>query len=442
MRLRTALAIPVLALLALTPQVLRAQCGGYERWAVKVGTDPSAPSIDIINPTTISIQDLIAIPSPSSVPSGNDGTRLSSEMVVYTVTCRLVQFKQEGGTGDLDYHMVFSDDTMQFTDTTGANAGHSFVGESVNPGCIMGSHNDGPSTSTWQSQIAALRSKIDARFPSIPASSWVDAKGVQVRVTGVCFFDRIHGQTGRTNGASTGSTFELHPVLAIDFLDTPGNTVTASITTPSADTSVMSGVPVSFAGAGTDSSSAATLSYSWDFGDQTTAAGNSASHAFTNAGTSPINQTVIFTATDETGASSSATRVITVNPASVPPATSYTEVEPNDTFAQANIVGDTVTQIIGYFPNTADMDDYFQITVPAGSTLTMDMAGPTDFSQEYDLYLYASDQSTQLASSTNPSTTQHISWTNTDTTAATVYIDAYRYKNYSATTPYTLTLSR
>lgn len=91
--------------------------------------------------------------------------------------------------------------------------------------------------------------------------------------------------------------------------------VTASITTPSGNVTVASGASQAFAGSATDSSSAATLSYAWNFGDGATATGASTSHAFTNTGTSAITRTVTFTATDNTGVSGSATRTVTVNPA-------------------------------------------------------------------------------------------------------------------------------
>ncbi len=421
-----------------------AQCGGYERWAVKVGTDPGAASIDIAHPIPVTIQQLIAMTPPSSVPSGNDGTRLASETAVYSVTCRLVQFKQEGGTGDMDYHMVLSDDTLLFTSSTGANAGHSIVAESASPSCISGSHNDGPSVSVWQSQFNAVRTAINARFPNIPSTGWVDAGGARVRVTGVCFFDPVHGQTGRTNGSTSGTTLELHPITSIEFLDggSTTNTVTATITTPANDVSVNTGTAMSFAGAATDSDASATFSYSWDFGDGSTASVATTSHTFTNTGTAPATHTVTFTATDNTGVSSTATRAITVNPSSAPPSTTYSEVEPNDTMSTANSVGSSVTQIIGYFPSSSDNDDYFAVNLLAGHTLTVDMTGPTASGQDYDLYLYSSG-GTLLAKSEASSTTEHVSYKNTNSSASkTIYINVHRYASYSYTTPYTLILAR
>jgi hypothetical protein len=94
------------------------------------------------------------------------------------------------------------------------------------------------------------------------------------------------------------------------------NIITASITVPSANITVNSGVSTAFTGTATDSSSTATLSYSWTFGDGGTATGASASHTFNNATANPVTYTVTFTASDASGATASATRQVTVNPGS------------------------------------------------------------------------------------------------------------------------------
>ncbi|HTL98718.1 MAG TPA: PKD domain-containing protein [Holophagaceae bacterium] len=219
------------------------------------------------------------------------------------------------------------------------------------------------------------------------------------------------------------------------------NTVTAAITTPSSNVTIASGASQAFAGAGTDSASGQTLTYTWAFGDGTTGSGASASHVFTNTGTSAVTDTATLTVTDGTGASAAATRAITVNPAPSSGAT-YNEVEPNNSRTAPDLVADAVTSIVGYFPSSSDNDDYFQVNLLAGHTLTVGMTGPTASSQDYDLYLYSS-AGTQLASSTNSGTTEHLSYKNTNISAAKVlYIRVNRYASYSSKTPYTLTLSR
>jgi hypothetical protein len=70
---------------------------------------------------------------------------------VRVVDARLVQFKLEAGKdGDNDFHLVISDDTLQFS-THDVVSTHSFVAEIVNPDCVMGSHDD----TTFPSQIQA-----------------------------------------------------------------------------------------------------------------------------------------------------------------------------------------------------------------------------------------------------------------------------------------------
>ena len=120
----------------------------------------------------------------------------------------------------------------------------------------------------------------------------------------------------------------------------------------------------------------------------------------------------------------------------------YNEVEANNTQATANAVGDTVTKIVGFFPSASDNDDYFNVTLLAGHTLTVDMVGPTASSQDYDLYLLSST-GTQLTSSTGSSTTEHVSYANTNASASKVItIRVSRYASYSSVTPYTLTMIR
>jgi subtilase family serine protease len=102
---------------------------------------------------------------------------------------------------------------------------------------------------------------------------------------------------------------------AITVTPAPRNTLTATIATPAANLTVASGAVTAFAGTAKDSSSTAILSYSWNFGDGGTAAGATASHAFTNTGTTNASYTVTLTVKDSTGIVATATRAITVTPA-------------------------------------------------------------------------------------------------------------------------------
>ena len=204
---------------------LHGQSGGTERWPVKVGSDGGATGVNL-SPIPISIHDLVRIERPQ-LPDDDD-TRLTEEQKVYVVEGYLVKFKLESGrTGDQDYHLVFTDDSLQFSAGGSKNhpVEHSVVAEVVNPDCIAGRQGDSGATSHFQDQIAATRARFNQHFPAI-TGGWNDAEGVRVRITAVGFFDRQHGQVGRAlNG------IELHPILDIMFDPEPsGNVPTRSTT--------------------------------------------------------------------------------------------------------------------------------------------------------------------------------------------------------------------
>lgn len=72
--------------------------------------------------------------------------------------------------------------------------------------------------SRFASELLAVYNKFQEQFTTI-SGGWNDADGIPVRITGVAFFDRPHGQTGRAlNG------IELHPLLDIEFNPIPAVT--------------------------------------------------------------------------------------------------------------------------------------------------------------------------------------------------------------------------
>lgn len=199
-------------LISAIPVAAQQPCGGVERWAVKMAADVNS-QINL-QPIPISIHDLANIQKPASIPQ-DDTVRLPSERNVYVIDGFLVKFKHEAGKkGDSDYHLVVTDETLTYAqgrDNPGSI--HSVIAEIVDPNCVMG-RNDTVSTSTvFANEMATASAALEAQFPNREAGSgWNDAEGIPVRVTGVGFFDRPHGQTGRaTNG------IELHPVLNIEF---------------------------------------------------------------------------------------------------------------------------------------------------------------------------------------------------------------------------------
>ena len=59
--------------------------------------------------------------------------------------------------------------------------------------------------SQFHAQLEAVHEKFKNRFPN-SSHGWNDPGGMRVRLTGVGFFDRQHGQTGRAR-----NQLELHP---------------------------------------------------------------------------------------------------------------------------------------------------------------------------------------------------------------------------------------
>ena len=204
------------ALIWATPLAAQEPCGGKERWAVKVAADTDGPQINR-SPIPISIPDLAKVKPGGPIPH-NDTERLPTEKNVYVVDGFLVKFKLEAGKhGDSDYHLVVTDETLTFAQgPNNPGSTHSVIAEIVDPDCIMGRNNTVSSPSIFENEMESVKSALEAQFPDRKTGSgWTDAKGIPVRVTGVAFFDRPHGQTGR---AANG--MELHPVLSIEF--TPG----------------------------------------------------------------------------------------------------------------------------------------------------------------------------------------------------------------------------
>ena len=84
--------------------------------------------------------------------------------------------------------MVISDDQSR-----------TMIVESTSPNCGKNGR--------FATEINEVRTAIDKAIPKLPSKP-----NVMVTVTGVGFFDHIHGQTGvAPNG------IELHPILAIEF---------------------------------------------------------------------------------------------------------------------------------------------------------------------------------------------------------------------------------
>jgi hypothetical protein len=187
-------------------QLAAQQHCGKERWSVKTGTDPDAGSVNLTNPQTSTIAQLITLSPPNPLPPNN---RFGpTENSVFVVTATLTDYKLEGGAhGDSDYHLVLQDDQ-----------GNTMVAEIPFPGCV----GDG---SPFATQIANARAAFNAQFT---ATTSFQVANVPVQVTGVGFFDFAHGQRG-----AAPNVIELHPVLDIVFNPSPqGSDFSLSLPSP------------------------------------------------------------------------------------------------------------------------------------------------------------------------------------------------------------------
>ena len=176
---------------------IKAPTCGTERWKVKVGTDPDALSVDLLHPTRTTIAALRSLVAPGVLPEAN--RILPTETTVFVANGIIHVYKLED---DVDYHTVFQDPD-----------GNTIVTEIPSPAC------DG-TTSPFDSAIAAVRAKFDARFTATTSFQTAD---VSVQIKGVGFFDLVHGQTGvAPNG------IELHPILDFTFTTATTTTLSAS----------------------------------------------------------------------------------------------------------------------------------------------------------------------------------------------------------------------
>jgi PKD repeat protein len=148
------------------------------------------------------------------------------------------------------------------------------------------------------------------------ASAWTFGDGASASGLGPVTHAYLNAGTYTATFTATDSQgLASSTTRTVTVVKPAGNTVTANLTTPAGNVTVASGGSVAFAGSGTDSSTTATLSYAWDFGDGASASGASASHVYTNTGSAAAAFTATFKVTDSTGAFGTATRKITVNPA-------------------------------------------------------------------------------------------------------------------------------
>jgi hypothetical protein len=169
-----------------TPFNLVAKCGS-ERWGVKTLTDAAAPKVrfDSVKATSVKRMRLLKAPT---VLKATTARRAGAERTVYRVTVLLLEMRKED---DSDIHLVVADPKL----------GKTMIVEFPSSTCTTGGNE------TERRAMRQARADLAAACGGESHSNPVTLAG-RATITGVGYFDPIHGQTGvAPNG------IELHPVL-------------------------------------------------------------------------------------------------------------------------------------------------------------------------------------------------------------------------------------
>ena len=240
---------------------------GVERWSVKTGTDADAGLINLQSTTSTTIASLGALSKPSTLPA--DSRIQPTETTVFRLQATLVEYKLEA---DSDYHLVLADST-----------GHEMIAEIPDPACVG-------SGSPLAAGISKARGEFDSKY-SVTGS--FQTANTPVTITGVGYFDYLHGQTGvAPNG------IELHAVLDVQFGS--GTTGGVTVTSPGNQSGTV-GTSTSLQVVASDTAGG-TLSYAAT-GLPAGLAINTATGLISGTPTSSGTSSVTVTATDSTGPS-------------------------------------------------------------------------------------------------------------------------------------------
>ena len=187
----SAIASPATPTATSIPSATGVQCG-VERWPIKTLSDPDAAQVNF-TPVQSTVAELRGLAPPPSLPHSS---RIApTELTVFTVTAQLVEMKLEE---DRDIHMVIAEPS----DPT-ATMITEFPDADQCSGAVASAHAQEMRTART-ALIAAFGQPSSSQFTSISGSA---------SVTGVGFFDFLHGQTGvAPNG------IELHPVIGFTAL--------------------------------------------------------------------------------------------------------------------------------------------------------------------------------------------------------------------------------
>jgi hypothetical protein len=165
-----------------------AQCG-KERWNVKTLSDKDTIKIDFTHVIKTTVNTQASLPKPPKIPKKMP--RQNTECNVYSIDCYIIEYKKEA---DKDIHIVLRDLKTNAT----------MVAEIPSPYCPEVQRTSRylkyAELYVWFTKNIG---KPTSKFKTLP-------RPLKVRITGVGFYDFIHGQRGM---AANGR--EIHPVLSI-----------------------------------------------------------------------------------------------------------------------------------------------------------------------------------------------------------------------------------
>jgi hypothetical protein len=162
---------------------------GTERWDVKTLTDPAAARVDLSQPKHTTVAELQGLPAQKW---SDAAPRSEAEKQAYTFDVWVQGYMKEM---DEDFHIVVAD---------AAKGGDTMVVEIPASDCLEKSAA-GP-------KIDAARQAFLAAFQNAPPGKKYRPlrQPVKLTLTGVLFFDKLHGQKGVAPNA-----VELHPVVGV-----------------------------------------------------------------------------------------------------------------------------------------------------------------------------------------------------------------------------------
>jgi PKD repeat protein len=231
------------------------------------------------------------------------------------------------------YSWSFGDGTT----ASGASVSHAYTAAGTYTVMVTATDKDGGAGSASASVVVAAAQQappLQASITGVPVSGHSpegSAVTLGAKVSGGAAGADGYAWSVTKNGAAfaagTGASFTFTPddnatyQIALTVTDSAGHTATAGqglvvdnvppTASLSAPSSGLTGQALSFTASATDPSAvdtAAGFTYTWSFGDGTTASGAAASHAYTSAGT----YTVTVTATDKDGGTGGATTSVVV----------------------------------------------------------------------------------------------------------------------------------